>query len=485
MALLFSVMYFATAIPRLFYPYDLDFVEDGLLLTSLRLAAGQPVFLPPNADFVPHVYMPLYTWLGGLIFAVTGPSFSSLRLLSLTALLTSTGLVFWITRRESGQNWLALVCAGLLLGGYRLTGFWYELVRVDTLFVALTLSGLTLATYAAPKKLGLAAAGGMLALAFLTKQTGLIFGLGAFIYLLTFIGRRAWLFGATFGLLALLPLAGLNWLTQGWFWFYTFHIASVNPVEFERVVHYLGLELLGQMVGLSTLALAAAGLGFRRAGWRIIALQPWLLWLGLAALVSGLGRASIGGNLNNLMPVYTLLCLSPALLWREWASRPNRFSRWQVGLISALILLQFVSGVYNPLRYQPTPAMRQSGDHLIAALTATEGEVLVMMHPYYAWLADKTPSAQIAALWYTRDRGALPLPEDLVTRLKGHYYALIISDNSLFEAEPALQQLLDTYYQPAQTLGPDDAPPTLTGMVVRPAVMYVPKNTIKPPPEQR
>jgi 4-amino-4-deoxy-L-arabinose transferase-like glycosyltransferase len=473
-AVFFGVMYVITAIPRLLYPYDLDFIEDGLLMTSWRFATGQPVFLPPNADFVPHVYMPLYSWLGSLLFALTGPGFAPLRWLSFTALLTCTGLIFGAARRESGQSWLGLVCAGLLLGGYRINGFWYELARVDMLFVALTLSGLTLVTYSSDKNLGLMGAGTILALAFLTKQTGLIFGLSALFYLLIAVGPQAWWFGMTFGLLALIPVVGLNWLTAGWFGYYTFHIASVNPIAFERIIHYLGPELLGQMAGLSLMAMTAGVLGYRRVGWRMIIGQPWLIWIGVAALVSGLGRASVGGNLNNLMPVYTLLCLAPALLWRAW-SGAGQASNWQAGLISGLVLAQFALGVYNPLRYIPTPEMRQSGDRLIKTIAATEGEVLVLMHPYYTWLAGKTPSAQMAALWHARERGAQPLPQDLVERIKNHYYAVIISDNSLFETEPALQQLLHTYYQPAQTLEPDDAPATLTGMVVWPAVVYVPK----------
>jgi 4-amino-4-deoxy-L-arabinose transferase-like glycosyltransferase len=472
-ALVFIVMYFFTALPRLGYPYDLDFIEDGLLLTSLRVADGQSVFIPPSADFTPHVYMPLFTWLGGLVFAVTGPGLPPLRWLSLAALMTSTGLIFWITRRESGQSWLGLVAAGLLLGGYRLSGFGYELARVDSLFVALTLGGLTIATYAASKKAGLIAAGVVLALAFFTKQTGLIFGVGVFGYLLGTIGRRAWWFGATFGLLAIIPAAGLNWLSDGWFWYYTVHIAGINPLEWGRVLHYVGPELLGQMGGLTMLALMTAGLAVRRVGRRIIAMPPWLGWLGLAVLVSGLGRASVGGNVNNLMPGYTLLCLAPALLWREWRARPHRWGRWGIGLICGLVLLQFALGAYNPGRYQPTPAMRRSGDRLIAALAETEGEVLVMMHPWYAGLAGKRPSAQVAALWHARERGSLPLPEELVARLKGHYYVLIVSDNSLFETEPGLQALLDTYYQPAS--GPVAGPPTMSGMIAQPMVMYVPR----------
>ena len=119
--------------------------------------------------------------------------------------------------------------------------------------------------------------------------------------------------------------------------------------------------------------------------------------------------------------------------------------------------------------------MQQSGDRLIATIAAEDGEVLVLMHPYYGWLAGKRPSAQIAAMWHARERGTLPLLPDFVARLESHYYAAIISDNSLFETGPELQELLETYYTPAETLTLDEAPPTLTGMMVRPEILYRPK----------
>lgn len=114
------------------------------------------------------------------------------------------------------------------------------------------------------------------------------------------------------------------------------------------------------------------------------------------------------------------------MLWRElklWAIKPKDLSRvYSPKIITPLlILLQFVLGVYNPFRYIPTAAMRASGDHFIQRIAAINGNVLVMMHPYYALLAGKEPATQIATLWYVRERGALPLPDDFARRLESHY----------------------------------------------------------------
>ena len=98
-----------------------------------------------------------------------------------------------------------------------------------------------------------------------------------------------------------------------------------------------------------------------------------------------------------------------------------------------------------------------------------------MLHPDYTVLAGKEPSSQMATLWYVRHRGELLLPSDFVGRIQNHYYAAIISDESVFETQPDLQQLITTYYIPTKTLTSGQAPPTITGVVVRPKLIYLPK----------
>lgn len=476
-AALFTAMYFFTAIPRLLYPYDLDFIEDGLVMTAIRLAEQQPVFVAPQSNFVPHVYMPLLPWLGSLLFGLTGPSLPALRLVSMLAAGGICGLLYRVGRRESGQGWVGVVCAGLFLAGYQINGFTYELARVDTLFVALTLAGLSLGAYHAGSRRGQIGAAAVLALAFFAKQTALIAGAGLGAYLLVATGRRAWLYAGLWGTLVAGPVLVLNARTGGWFLYYTYHIAGINPLEAGRVFNFVARELFGLMGGLSIMAGSAVILARRRAGCRGIWAQPWFVWLGLAVLASGLGRASVGGNINNRMLAYTLLCLGPALLWREWLPQTRRRPAVRVGAITALILAQFALGAYNPWRYIPTAGMEQAGARLVNKIAAIDGEVLVLMHPYYAWLAGKTPSAQMAAMWHARERGTQPLPRDFVNRLEQQYYAAIITDNSLFETEPEFKDLLTACYRLAERLSPAESPPTMAGMRVKPDTLYRPAQT--------
>jgi hypothetical protein len=481
-ALIFIAMFFFTAIPRLLYPYDLDFIEDSMLMQSLRIAHGQSIYMPPNADFNPHVYMPLFPWLGGMLFRISEPSLPVLRLLSLGATLATTILIYWIAKRESGLNWIAITCTGLFLGGYHINGFWYEVARVDSLFVAFLLGGLALANYAVDSDWGLILSATVFALAAFTKQTGFLVAAGLAIYLFIIIKHRAWIFVITFSGLTIVPMLILNWSTKGWFFYHIFHIGSADPIEMGRLVNFVIKEIFGVMAGISLMALLAGLLGGQNFGLKILYKQPWLMGIGLAVMISGLGRMRVGGNLNNLMPAYTLLCLAPALLMKnskqsasfEYTNNAGwiRYRDWFILLI---LLIQFVLCRYDPRRYIPSHAMRARGDQLVQRIASIQGNVFIMMHPYYTILAGKEASTQIATLWYVRHRGDLPLPADFVNRIQSHYYSAIISDESFFEVQPDLHKLITTYYTQIETLTPSQVPSTITGVVVRPKVIYLPK----------
>ena len=492
-AFIFTATYLLVAVSRIVYPYDIDFLENSMLMQSLRMGRGQPVYLPPNVEFAPHVYTPLYMWLGGMLFKIAGPGYVPLRLLSFGATVISAFVIYRAARTESGRRWLGIACAGLYFGGYRIVDGWYELARVDSLFVMLALVAFGFGVYTRGMRRLILPALAM-ALVFYAKQTGVFFAVALFLVLLVSVGRRAWLYVAIYAGLVVAFVVTMNVATEGWFGYYIFGIASLNPVEPGRVVTYVRFEILGLMAGLSLMALAAALLGARRSGRRAFFERPWLIGITAAIAVSGLGRASVGGATNNLMPAYAFLCLAPALLFAEWNARlPAIMQRWKTSeslhppplafrlasnpaaCIAALILVQFALGAYNPFRFIPSAEMRASGDRLIERIASFDGEVFVMMHPYYALLAGKQPSAQVATLWHARERGTLPLPADLVNRIQARYYAAILSDETLFETDPPLLELIEANYVRAETLDATGAPPTTTGMFSRTRAVYAPR----------
>lgn len=485
-----AVAYLAIAVQRVTYPFDLDLVEGGMMMQALRFASRQPVYIAPNADFVPQVYMPLYTWLAGLALRLTGPSYFPLRLMSLVATFATSALIYLACRHESGSRWLALTCAGVYLAGYRIVGGWFDLARVDSLYVALAMAGVATAVYCHRSSQGLAGAALLLSLAFLTKQQGLAVASLTGLYLALLMRWRAWLYGAVFGVTSLVAVAALQVASEGWFVTYTLGIAFASPLESSRLVRAVVLEIGGDMAVLMLMLVILWVVSLRRYRHRVLVEQPWLLLITASVLAAIAGRWSVGGARNQLMQAYAFLCLTPALLAREVTTR-GRLPRRATSLLAAALLVQGLLTVAAPLarwtgheppqRYLPSAAMRTAGDRFLSRLASQEGDVLVMMHPFYAVLAGKAPHVHIQTLWHARWRGREPLPADLVSRIRTRSYAAIVSDDSeWFETDPELVSLIEAHYAPSQRLSDSDAPPTLSGIVVRPRRIFTPRRPARP-----
>src|SRR2546421_312033 len=130
---------------------------------------------PPAASLPPSPAPPLYFLLSAGVARLTGAGFLPLRLVSLAASLASMGLLFRIVTRDA-SGWLGgLVAAGLFAASFRMTGGFYDLARVDSLSVALLLACLLVAA-GARRPAAFAAAGVLLCLAALTKQSALVAG---------------------------------------------------------------------------------------------------------------------------------------------------------------------------------------------------------------------------------------------------------------------------------------------------------------------
>jgi hypothetical protein len=270
----------------------------------------------------------------------------------------------------------------------------------------------------------------------------------------------------------------LDEASQGWFSTYVFKIAYLSPIDFQRIASTLKEDLFGSMVGLTVLLIIAGVILIRHRGGKSLLLEPWNWFIGAALFISIAGRSSVGGNRNNLMPAYTFLCIAPSLAARETRLWRNRWQGAARNGLFTLIILQFGLTSLVPkysLGFVPTSSMKHEGDRLIQQIAMLHGPVLVLMHPYYALLAGKEPGVDIQMLWHARLRGEEPLPGDFVKKIQNHYYSAIVSDESSFETESELYRLIAAYYKQAEALNSNEAPPTMTGVIVRPKLIYLPK----------
>lgn len=269
---------------RLTYPYDLEWMEGGMLAHAWRLQHGQPLYTAPSADWIPFIYPPGYTALlaaAGEGFGLGAPLG---RAISLAGTALATGSIAAIVARHGGSTVIGLLAAACWLGTYPDGGAFFDLVRTEALGTGLLLCAVALAL---DGRRGLAEAGGLvLACAYLTKQNLAAFGLP----LLLVVARRdgggaALRFVATSALPALLVTGVLQWRTEGRFLAYLLEVPASHPLVFQRAFPGTPWELGRALPGLGAGALVASlALARRPAVVALPALAAGLLLLERGAL---------------------------------------------------------------------------------------------------------------------------------------------------------------------------------------------------------
>ena len=302
-----------------------------------------------------------------------------------------------------------------------------------------------------------------------------------------------------------MPVLILQQVSGGWFSHYVVTIAYASPLDLGRLRNIFLWELgagMGVLVGLAVLLVMQQFRRLEIRDWRLVAVNlqslisnnPWLIFVGTAVFISVAGRSTVGGNLNNMLIGYAFLCLIPALSWnfqrkgakgqraKESAQSAESVDKisWRVTWVVAMLvqfgLVTFPLNAGLPPQFLPLAEMRAAGDALLERVVAEPGEVWLLMHPSVAVRAGKRPYAHLQSLWHARQRGANPLPPDLVLLIEQQQFAQIISDESdFFETEPAFLELLLAHYEAVATVPPDQSPPTLNEPVIRPLTIYVPK----------
>lgn len=381
----------AIAVLRLGYPYALEWMEGGSLAMARRVAAGLPLYSSPRLEWTPFVYPPLYYWLAAALGKVLGAGFAPLRLISLLATLGTYGLIFDLVRRRT-EGWLwAMLGAGLYAACFEIGGGWFDIGRIDSLYVFFLLLAVELLD-AMPDRRGHALAALAFVAAFLTKQSAL----------LALAPIALWALATRRGLLRwMLPVLSLVGILAVWFALdaathhrFTYYIASLpsrHAIAWPLTHEFWRFDLLAPLP-LAMLALLALLLPSP------LERSERLWWLSLAVAFVGsswIARLHTGGWNNVLLPAYALLAALTAITAGRWHAQAGPLTRL---LVLTACLLQFGMLVYDPRDHLPSEASRLANDALVERLAAVHGPVWVPFHPELAALAGKEPTAHAMAL---------------------------------------------------------------------------------------
>lgn len=257
------------AISRYCYPFELEWMEGGMIAHAVRLLENQPIYTSPSLDFVPFFYTPGYPILLWLLSILTGSelSFELGRMISLCSTVGLMGLIYHTIKREqalhlkcstSGHIY-ALLGVGIYAGLYRTSGAFYDLARPDALAALLTGVVIYLGRFHIHHQ-GALWASLFMSLAFFTKQTASVFYPAVGLYWLLQDRRSALTY-----LISTLVLCGgacylLNIQSHGAFWSYIFEGHQGHVFYWKNIL----LRYWRDLIFLAPLTLAIPLLWFRQ-----------------------------------------------------------------------------------------------------------------------------------------------------------------------------------------------------------------------------
>jgi hypothetical protein len=496
---LYQLFLLSTAITgRLTYPYDLEWMEGGMLHHAMRIHDGRGIYVPPSVDFIPYLYTPLYPSLLALFSGVFGISYTVGRAVSLLSLLgTAASAFFHLGSRRHEHARVGPAIAGALFGlglfaaAYPYMEGWYDLVRADMFFLYIVTAALAgLPRWATAQK-GLfgharvAAGAAMLALAFFAKQTGIIYvALGGLIVLLL-AWRRVGTYIGVAGLIGLGGTALLQKTTDGWFWIYIREIHAAHDFNMDRFwksFEYIlwHFPMMSIVVGVTIVALVVTRIA---KGTLPRGTHPFLLWapvFAVSTLVGAVGWGTEFAHFNAYMPAFLHggLAAGAALpawfaitrVW--WGDRPRGDVIATIVALAAAIPLAITCYTkdWKPQKFIPTAKDRAAGDKLVERIASIDGDVWMPSHPWYLHLAGKSPHVHrmgIKDVTVRKPRPVLQLDEALAKQ----WFAAIVLDDRDIHLELGH---LPMSYRPALKLPPDERPRLYTGAKIVPDSIWVP-----------
>ena len=485
---------------RVAYPFDLEWMEGGLLDHAARLQEGSGLYTPPSVEFISYLYTPLYPALLAILGEVFGLGYTLGRVLSVLSLIVCAIVVVCATQAPR-QSWSirgafsGVLALGLICAAYPWLEGWYDLVRGDTVFVAMVLVGLLLlARYSlepasgrkAHIRIGFVAA--LLALSFFCKQIGILFVLaGGLNLLLWWRWRLLITYVIVSGVIGLGGTGLLQLSTDGWFWTYIYEVHQSHDFNYDRFYlsfsHMLKRSITATLsIGVALLCVIACLAARRKLPAEA---KRYLFWLGpwvIALFTGAVGWGTQWAHFNAYMSAIFVgaVCVAAAFVCiraiaEMWFPRAGC---WIALALPIALALELFSQRWSPKPFVPTARDAAAGQRLVEMIRGIDGEVMVPYHPWYARLAGKETWVHRMGLMDVRlDRKhkVRGLPEAFDQRR----FSAIILDN-----RPIRFELSDLRrgYRKHKVIPHSHRPRVFTGGKVVPETIWIPIGPPTPPP---
>ena len=469
----------ATALARIGYPYDLEWCEGGTLGHIRVVLAGQHIYREPSFEFTPYIYPPLYYYVSALVSLFVGAGHLAPRLVSFISILGCFVLLARWVRDETDDPVAGVAAVGLLSAIYQLTGYWFELARVDAFFLLLVFSSHMLARTATTDRRA-ALVGVLIAAACFTKQLGIPLAVPALVLLLLRSFRLAVVAASVSGVLVLVTGLAFSISTHGWFLYYVLDLPSRHQIQWERFwpsaqTFFLSTTFPLTLGGL----LMICGLGFGRRAWK-----RWLfhaLFVGLAVTTSFLPFLKSGGYPNGLIPAYAALALAGGI--GIGAVRRARSPLGPLGpslAVCAALALQFAVLDYDGKAALPSPDDLESNQKVMSRLEALPKPLFVTGSSFYTMTAGDQPimadTMALIDIFKGGGEQSEHLRQVMGDAIRQHRFKTIVTDRVVGFLPEDIVNLIRQEYTPSGTVLhglPPDVIWQKSGASLRPDTVWV------------
>ena len=416
------ILYLFVASQRIGLPFDLEWGEGAGINQIHRLLSGEKLYVPPTLEFAPLVYTPFYYWLASILSRFNQQQvILAARLLSLLASLASAAIIIWLVAKDTRRFLAGWLAGALYLGCFAFSDGFYDLVRVDSLYIFMLLLSLAVLRIGL-KPIPMLAAGLSIAVGFYTKQSTLIVFAPLLIFLWITNWKKAWPLLPVILLGVILPLYWINLRSGGWFVYYIFQLPREHGYSLVSAVYFWVGDVLGPLgisVGFGLLFVFshylgkeshASGLGREHpdaspgpAGRLAKRLGTYYVLFAVGAFgAAWVTRASNGGGANNAMTAYAALAILFGLGYHEaqvWAKKQDAMGGLGEIFVSCLVAIQMLGLIYNPFHFLPTAGEIKANEMLVAEMRAVEEPPWMPFRSHYPRRAAKQTSIHAVNLF--------------------------------------------------------------------------------------
>ncbi len=483
-AALYIVVYLVLVFFRIQYPFELEWTEGGSLHQVTRILSGQKLYVSPSLEFVPFIYTPLYFYISAFISKIIGGGFIPLRLVSFIASLGCFLIIFLIVKQETKSNFFAILASCLFSATFQISGAFFDIARVDSLFLFFLLTALYLIKFKDSSKAYILV-GVFISLSFLTKQTALFLAAPITLYCILTNWRRSFLFIGTICVIVGASTLILDYIHHGWYSYFVFELPVQHSVNTQMLILFWIADLINPLPIALIASIFYIYTQFSKSN-----KKNWLFYSIITIGVLGLSwmaRLNRGGYPNALLPAYAIISILFGLAAHTAFQFIQPVSKGKQKLAEMSIYLvcigQFFMLFYNPLQHIPTHDDLEAGRKLVNTIQQIKGDVLVPCHAYLpvlagkGWYADESAFAELVGMFggESREEGK-KIMNELSQAIKEKRFDAIILNAPNDPWLILFREKVEKYYsikQPAFDNKTAFWP--VTGRKARPEFIYVPK----------